>query len=76
MSSMPPAMRGLSMPMNYAELMGALLATAALAMLLQPFAAPRPHPALERLFASLTWENIAEYNACALSEGANCFMTP
>jgi hypothetical protein len=67
---------GLSMPMNYAELMSALLATAALAMLLQPFATPHPHPELERLFASLTWERIAQYNACAMSDGMDCLMIP
>ena len=69
-------MWGRVMPMNHAELMGALLATAALAMLLQPFSMPRNHPELDRFFSALTWEHIAEYNACALGDGIDCLMTP
>ncbi len=64
------------MPMNTAELMGALLASAAMAMLLQPFAVPHAHPDLERIFESITWERIAEYNACALGDGTDCLMSP
>jgi hypothetical protein len=63
------------MPMNQAELMGALLAAAAMAFLIQPLAMPHPHPELERIFASITWERMAEYNACTL-DGTNCLMSP
>jgi hypothetical protein len=64
------------MPTNYAELMGALLAAAAMAMLLQPLAMPHAHPELERIFAGLTWEHVAEYNACAVGDGTDCLMSP
>jgi hypothetical protein len=69
-------MWGRSMPVNHAELMGALLAAAAMAMLLQPLSMPHSHPELERMIASINWEHIAEYNACTLGDGSNCLMGP
>lgn len=59
-----------------AELMGAVLATAALAMLLQPLSTPRAHPGIERLVRALPGKIVAEYSKCALGEQLSCAWGP
>jgi len=60
------------MPFDHEKLMGALLASAAMAMLLNPLAASYSHPRLERAVVSLTSPQFWGYTPCAQSEGVEC----